>query len=234
MADMAEIIVAKSDQINAADLIGAPRTIKIAGVTVRAGEDQPVSIRIEGDKKVYRPCKSMSRVLVRAWGPDSTRYVGRSMTLYHDPDVLWAGMKVGGIRISHMSDLSGVLSMALAENRMNRKIFTVKPLKASATPVRPPAAHLPPSAHGDDLNEPAGAGAPANEDATAVWVERAISKIDAAETATDLEAFLMGIGEHTKRLEAARPELWQRLQSAADGKRARLDMGAPVFDGEVA
>jgi hypothetical protein len=39
---------------------------------------------------------------------------------------------------------------------------------------------------------------------------------------------------NTKWLEGAHPDLWTRWQNAVEGKRARLDMGAPVFDGEVA
>ena len=135
MSDMSEVIIAKSDQINAVDLTGAPRTIKIRAVNVQPGTEQPVTIQIEGDKKYFRPCKSMSRVLVRAWGPDSAKYVGKSLRIYNDPDVLWAGMKVGGIRISHMSDIDGEFTMALAENKKNRKPFTVKPMPQQ----RPPA-----------------------------------------------------------------------------------------------
>jgi hypothetical protein len=82
-----------------------PITITITGVTVKGGgQEQPVAIHFEGDDgKPYKPCKSMSRVLVSAWGPDSSKYVGRSLTLYCDPKVKWGGMEVGGIRISHMS-----------------------------------------------------------------------------------------------------------------------------------
>lgn len=136
MSDMSEVIIAKSDQINAVDLTGAPRTIKIRAVNVQAGTEQPVTIQIEGDKKYFRPCKSMSRVLVRAWGPDSAKYVGKSLRIYNDPDVLWAGMKVGGIRISHMSDIDGEFTMALAENKKNRKPFTVKPMPQQRQPAQ--------------------------------------------------------------------------------------------------
>jgi hypothetical protein len=150
MSDMIPVIAAKSDQINAADLTGSPRTVKIAAVNVSPGTEQPVTINIVGDKKVFRPCKSMSRVMVDAWGPDSSKYVGKSMTLYLDPDVLWAGMKVGGIRISHMSHIDGPRSSVLAENKKNRKLFTVKPLasvadkSAASVPQRGGEAEAPP------------------------------------------------------------------------------------------
>lgn len=130
MNDMSSVIVPKSDQINADDLIPGPRTITITGVDIKPGTEQPVSIKFDGgDGKVWRPCKSMSRVLVATWGPDAKAYVGRSVTLYRDPEVKWGGLKVGGIRISHMSHLDAPKTMALTETRASRKPFTVKPLE---------------------------------------------------------------------------------------------------------
>lgn len=133
MNDMTHVIIPKSDQINADDLLAAPLTITITEVQVKPGQEQPVSIRFDGSDKVYRPCKSMARVLVAAWGPDASRYVGRSLTLYCDPKVKWGGMEVGGIRISHMSHIEAPMTMALTVTRANKKPFTVKPIAARAT-----------------------------------------------------------------------------------------------------
>lgn len=133
MNDMAQVIIPKSDQLNADDLIAGPITVRISGVTIRPGTEQPISIHYEGDKdKPYKACKSMCRVMVTAWGPDSKRYVGRSLTLYRDASVKWGGMDVGGIRISHMSDIDGKLTMALTMTKQSRKPFTVLPLKVSS------------------------------------------------------------------------------------------------------
>ena len=138
MSDMKSVIVPKSDQLNADDLLTGEITVKITGVTIRSTPEQPVSISFEGDNgKPYKPCKSMCRVMVRAWGADSAKYVGRSMTLYCDPNVKWGGMAVGGIRISHMSDISGEMAMALTATKGSKKIFTVQPLV-----VRKPAAAM--------------------------------------------------------------------------------------------
>lgn len=130
--DMGAVIVPKSDQLNADDLITGPITVQITGVTIRSGE-QPISIHYEGDNgKPYKACKSMCRVMVTAWGPDSKKYTGRSMTLYRDASVKWAGMEVGGIRISHMSHLESSMTMALTATKGSRKPFTVRPIDASA------------------------------------------------------------------------------------------------------
>ena len=131
--DMKSAIIPKSDQLNADDLLSGPITITVTGVTIKSGQEQPVAISYEGDNgKPYKACKSMCRVMVTAWGPDSKKYVGRSMTLYCDPKVKWAGMEVGGIRISHMSDIPEQMTMALTVTRAQRKPFTVKPLVEAA------------------------------------------------------------------------------------------------------
>lgn len=132
MSDMSAAIIPKSDQLNSDDLIAGPITITITDVTIRGGQEQPVSIHFEGDNgKPYKSCKSMNRVLVTAWGADAKQYVGRSMTLYRDPTVKWAGMEVGGIRISHMSHIEGSMTMALTATKGSRKPFTVRPLEAA-------------------------------------------------------------------------------------------------------
>lgn len=129
MSDMSRAITPKSDQVNSDDLISGPRTITVTEVQIKDGSEQPVSIFFTGDNgKPYKPCKSMSRVLVAAWGADASKYVGRSMTLYRDPAVTWAGMAVGGIRISHLSHITEAKTMALTATKQTRKPFTVKPL----------------------------------------------------------------------------------------------------------
>jgi hypothetical protein len=133
MNDMRAVIVPKSDQMNADDLIGGPRTITIREVTIRPGTEQPVSMFFDGDNgKPFKPCKSMARVMVHCWGADANAYVGRSMTLYRDPAVKWGGMAVGGIRISHMSDIKAAQTMALTETKGKRTPFVVKPLVVEA------------------------------------------------------------------------------------------------------
>jgi hypothetical protein len=139
MIDLRGTIKPKSDQLNADDLIGGPVTIRITGVSVGEG-DQPVSISFEGDGgKPFKPGKSMRRVLVNLWGPDGATYVGRSLTLYRDEQVVFGGVEVGGIRISHMSHLQRETTMALTATKAKRKPFTVKPLATAPAPAAKPA-----------------------------------------------------------------------------------------------
>lgn len=139
--DMSHFIAPKSDQINADDLIGGPRTITITRVTGNEGNaEQPVNVFFDGDDgKPFRPCKSMRRVMVKVWGADTSKYPGRSMTLYRDPKVKWGGMEVGGIRISHMTDIDSPVVMALTESKQARKPYTVKPLTVEQRQAEPKA-----------------------------------------------------------------------------------------------
>ena len=134
MNDMRSTIIPKSDQQNYDDLLGGQtKTIKITGVKITGG-DQPVALHFEGDEgKPYKPGKSMRRVLVQVWGSDANKYIGRCMTLYGDPKVRFGGAEVGGIRISHMSDITEPVTMALTATRAQRKPFTVKPLVTVGT-----------------------------------------------------------------------------------------------------
>ena len=76
----------------------------------------------------------MCRVLVAIWGDKGSAYVGKRLTLYGDPEVTFGGVKVGGIRISHMSHITEPHVLALTNKKGSRKPFTVRPLAASAEP----------------------------------------------------------------------------------------------------
>jgi hypothetical protein len=147
MTDLTPTIAAKSDQLNADDLIGGPRTITITKVTADpSSSEQPVAIYHNLDpKKPFKPCKTVRRLLVAVWGADGSAYIGRSMTIYRDPSVEFGGIAVGGIRISHMSHIDQPMTIALTEKRSRRKPHTVKPLKMDQPKEQPkqPDANLP-------------------------------------------------------------------------------------------
>ena len=136
MTDLRPTIAPKSDQLNADDLIGGARNITVTGVSANpSSAEQPINIFFDGDNgKPYKPCKSMRRVMVHVWGPDGKKYVGRSMTIYCDPSVTWGGVAVGGVRISHMSDIDSAVSMALTANKKQRKPYKVMPLEMARQP----------------------------------------------------------------------------------------------------
>jgi hypothetical protein len=141
--DITSTLEAKSSQLNTDDLIAGAKTITITKVSAGNAE-QPVAVSFEGDGgKPWYPCKSMRRVLVAAWGPDASQYVGRRVTLFRDPSVIYGGIAVGGIRVSHLSNLDGPLSIALTVTRQKRAPYKVQPLPA--TPVAPAPVATPPT-----------------------------------------------------------------------------------------
>jgi len=147
MTDLRSTVAPKSDQLNSDDLIGQTMTVRVTKVSLLAEADQPIAINFDGDGgKPYKPCKSMRRVLIIVWGDDGNKYIGRSMTLYRDEKVMFGGLAVGGIRISHMSDIEGPVTMALTATRASRKPYTVRPLMVPevapqpATPAASPEA----------------------------------------------------------------------------------------------
>ena len=134
--DMTEFIAPNSAQLNADDLLTGPMTVTITEVTQGSAE-QPVNVNtVETPGRPYKPSKSMRRVMVAAWGKDASAYAGRRLTLYCNPEIKFGGAKVGGIEISHMSDIDGDLKVSLTATRGKNKLHTVKPL-AAPTPYAP-------------------------------------------------------------------------------------------------
>lgn len=135
--DISDTLAPNSDQLDAVDLLGGPRTFTIKGVS-KGNAEQPVNIQLEEFPRVWRPGKSMRRVLVAAWGPDASTYVGRRVTLYCDPDVQFGGKSVGGTRVSHLSHIDKPKSVPLLVTRGKSAMFVVKPLTEDAPPPQQP------------------------------------------------------------------------------------------------
>lgn len=132
--NLKDTIVPKSDQLNSEQLLTGPITITVTSVS-RASADQPIAIGYALDpSRPYKPCKTMRKVLILAWGDDGNAWIGRSMTLYCDPDVKWAGEKVGGIRISHLSHIERDMPLALTTTRGKKTPFVIKRLDIAAAP----------------------------------------------------------------------------------------------------
>jgi hypothetical protein len=131
--DISDTLAPNSDQLDAVDLIGNPRTFTIAKVS-RGKDEQPVNIHLEEFPRVWRPGKSMRRVLAACWGTDASVYVGRRVTLYCDESVRFGNDVVGGTRISHLSDIDKPKSIPLLVSRGKSASFKVQPL-APLSPV---------------------------------------------------------------------------------------------------
>lgn len=141
--DLSKTIIPKSDQLNADDLVGGSKTITIRKVSQGSDDAQPVNIYYFGDdNKPYKPCKSMRRLLVQLWGVDGAQFVGRSMTIFRDDSVMFAGVEVGGIRISHVSHISEPTKVLITTAKSKRRPITVEPLKQTKKAITDFAAAL--------------------------------------------------------------------------------------------
>lgn len=208
--DMGAFIAPKSNQLNADDLISGPLTIRVTKVTA-SGEsaEQPVAVFYEGDNgKPYLPCKTCRRVMVAVWGRDASVYPGRSMTLYRDSKVTFGGMAVGGIRISHMSDMPEAMTLAITMSKAKRAPMTIKPLatqqRQSPTPratdetvaYNPETGELPPI------------------DKAAQWADATLAAIAATADRAALAELQQASQKALAKLSAQRPELSELVNMA--------------------
>lgn len=207
MTNLRSTIVPKSDQLNFDDFVGsATMTIKVTKVSKVTG-DQPIAINFENDNgKPYKPCKSMRRVLIHCWGEDGNKFVGRYMTLYGDPTVKFGGGEVGGIRISHLSDIEqDEMTMALTATRASRKPYTVRRLTAQQQSAAPQQQAAP---AGDALKDE---------------VAELGRSLDMAENAAEVEKLLKKCDEVAQRISAVgRTKLYDWLFEKAEAARGRF------------
>jgi len=137
--NIADTLAPTSDQLDAVDLSASgPRTFTVQDVS-KGSPDQPVNVRLAEFDRVWRPGKSMRRVLGKLWGTDASTWRGRRLTLFCDDTVMFGGEAVGGIRISHMSDITGVQTVPLIVTRGRSKGYKVLPLTEAAPTPGPTA-----------------------------------------------------------------------------------------------
>ena len=138
MMDLSSTIIANSNQLNAEDLISANRTIKVTGV--KPYTEKGVSkfdIHYEGDNgRPYKPSKGMRVVITSGWGMDGDNFLGKFLRLYYEPDAVYAGKEVGGIRINGMSNIKDLMKVRITERRGHKKEYIVQVID-----VAPPAAY---------------------------------------------------------------------------------------------
>jgi hypothetical protein len=176
--DMSQFTEAKSDQLNADDLIGSPRTVTITKV-VGTGGDQPVSIHYQGDNgKPFKPCKTIRRVLIGVWGKYANEYIGKSMTLYRDDRVTFGGLETGGIRISHMSGIDKETVVVVMKTKGKKAGIKILPLKVEQ-----------------------------KEDGQRKWADGFVASCKSAPDSEQLEQYIGKQAKWLKILENERPEL---------------------------
>ena len=151
--DMTESIRPKSDQLDADELLSGPRTFTITEVRKGPSDEQPFDFILAEHPRPWRPCKTVRKLIVAAWGPETTVCHGRRLTLVRDPSVTWAGEAVGGIRVSHMSHLkdSKPLRVSVQATSKTKTAILIQPL-SDAAPPPDYAAQITTAASKQDLN----------------------------------------------------------------------------------
>jgi len=209
MGSLAKAIEPKSDQLNSDDLITGPVTVKVTGVDINETAEQKVVIHYEGDSgKPYKPCKGMTRVMAEIWGgaDNGQSFIGQSMTLYRDPRVKWAGVEIGGIRISHMTGIERDTPVVVTQAKGKRQPIIIHPLKiaaATVTPITPKA---------DKAKE--------GSDALIATIENCMTAAELGELLDDAD-----VKKKIEYLERKRPELAKEVN-------ALLEIARKVFGGE--
>lgn len=208
---ISETIASKSSQLNADDLISGSLTVTITKLTGDRNKEQPVAVNYYGDNgKPWYPCKTMRRVLAHCWKDvkENSEYAGRKVTLYRDPTVTWAGLAVGGIRISHLSHIDSEITVSLNASNKGKKPVTVKPLVEVPVTATAPTAHTP-----EKKAEAA--------DTAKLGI---LAAIIAAKTAEELAAFIATKAETIKRLQDGYPDKYTEIMVAMADKQAALEL----------
>lgn len=210
MVDMSRFVEAKSDQLNADDLIDAPRTITVTRVTGNDGE-QPVSIHYQGDNgKPFKPCKTMRRVLLAIWKRHAADYVGRSMTLYRDDSVTFGGLATGGIRISHMSGIDKETIVVVMKSKGKKAGIKIQPLKAEQPAVE--------------------GGQQQRRQSPADWVAEQLPKIKVADV-EGLKSLKTKTAKTVASLEEKFPPQFKRMTDAFSEREQELTASADFNEG---
>lgn len=133
--DISAALVAKSDQLNASDLTGSP-VVAIIKAVRRGDATKPVIVDLDGmDGRPWKPSKGMLRVVAYAWGTESDAWVGRSVKLVNNPEVIYSGVAVGGVEVIAMSHLDKPFTIPV---RISQKKVKQHHVDVLAEPVTEP------------------------------------------------------------------------------------------------
>jgi hypothetical protein len=133
--DISKALVAKSDMLNASDLTGAPIVATVEAVR-RGDAAKPVIVDLVGmDGRPWKPSKGMLRVIAHAWGVESDAWVGRSVKLINNPEVIYAGEAVGGVEVVAMSHIDKAFTIPV---RISQKKVKQHHVAVLAEPVTEP------------------------------------------------------------------------------------------------
>ena len=134
MNDIAPTLVGDSNVLSKADLMDGPQTFTVARVDINLSDKKrPTAIHlVESPGKPFKPNLGMRKLIAKGWGKSSKEYVGRRLTLFHNPDVLWQGKREGGVEVCAMSHIEAPFTIQVAVNAKQAKTVKVEVIPDSA------------------------------------------------------------------------------------------------------
>lgn len=137
--ELAKCAEAKSDQIDADNLIGGI-TMDVTIKTVQRGpsNEQPLQLVLEETDKFYRPSKTFRRALIGCFGDEPANWIGQRIRLIRNPDTTFGGVKVGGIEVSHASIPAPIVLM-LSTKRGKKSAVSIDVIPPIQKPVPMPS-----------------------------------------------------------------------------------------------
>lgn len=138
-ADMIQSVAAKSDQIDADNLIGGiTMDVTITAVQRGPSNEQPLQLVLNETDKFYRPSKTFRRALIGCFGDEPANWIGQRIRLIRNPDTTFGGVKVGGIEVSHASIAAPIVLM-LSTKRGKKTAVSIDVMPPVQKPVPMPA-----------------------------------------------------------------------------------------------
>lgn len=93
-------VAAGGNYIKADDVKAGPQKFEIKGIEAAETPDGKPALQLvmEGGKKLTLN-KTNGRILQGHFGDDTDGWIAKKVVVSHDPDVMYAGRRVGGIRV---------------------------------------------------------------------------------------------------------------------------------------
>lgn len=143
VTDAREFMVIKSDQMNYEDFISGPQAFIITKLGRKMDKGEPrLMVYLSGREKTpWIPSKGMVKCLsnISGWGPNLKDWIGRSITLFGEPTVMFGGKELGGIRVSHISHIEEQYVTKISERRGVRTDYLIKPMRELSADPYPQA-----------------------------------------------------------------------------------------------
>ena len=125
-----EVVQAKSNQLNAADLLVKTKFKIIRVNYLPRDKAQPIHIHLEGcEGRPYKPSKGMRKPLMDRWGRNTEDWLDQCLELYCNDSITFGDQQTGGIQISAMTGIDKAHTFSLRKSRTKYELFTIQPIK---------------------------------------------------------------------------------------------------------